>query len=315
MCYGWPVPGFRTLAPAKVNLVLRVGPRRSDGYHDIRSLMVPLGLADEVEVAVSTGRPGPVTCRCPGHPELDGSANLAARAAEALRRRLGRGDAVDVVVRKRIPITAGLGGGSSDAAAVLRCLARAWRVRDRRVLRAAALEAGSDVPFFLAGGPAWAAGRGERLRRARVPSRWILLAYPRSPALAIRAGDAYRWLDEARSGRSPPPRGRPRPDHPENDLMDPVLQRFPGLRTLWGWLAEAGAARPIMSGSGPTFFGAFADRAAASRAARDLAGRRVGGRGIDIVVVRTAVHTPGVSSWRSPRSASSRSTRTSSRRT
>jgi 4-diphosphocytidyl-2-C-methyl-D-erythritol kinase len=309
------VPRYRALAPAKVNLVLRVGPARPDGYHEIRSLMVPLDLADEVEVAVSAGRPGPVTCRCPGRPELDGPANLAARAAEALRRRLGRPDAVGIVVRKRTPVTAGLGGGSSDAAAVLRCLARAWRVRDRRLLRAAALEVGSDVPFFLAGGPAWAAGRGERLRRARVSPRWLVLAYPRSPGLAIRAGDAYRWLDEARSGRPVPQRGRPRPDRPENDLMGPALDRLPGLRTLRGWLAEAGAAGPIMSGSGPTFFGAFADRAAASRAARSLAGRRVDGMGIEVIVVRTAVHTPGVSSWRSPRSASSRSTRTSSRRT
>jgi len=305
---------YRTLAPAKVNLVLRVGPARADGYHDIRSLLVPLDLADEVEVAVSA-RPGPVTCRCPGRPELDGPGNLAARAAEALRRRLGRTEGVDVLVVKRVPVTAGLGGGSSDAAAVLRCLARAWRVRDRRVLRAAALEVGSDVPFFLAGGPAWAGGRGERLRRARVAPRWLLLAYPRAAALAIRAGDAYRWLDEARSGRPPPRRGRPRADRPENDLMGPALERHPALRTLWGRLAEAGAAGAMMSGSGPTFFGAFRDGAAAARAARALAGRRIAGDGVEAIVVRTVAHSPGVSSWRSPRSASSRSTRTSSGRT
>jgi 4-diphosphocytidyl-2-C-methyl-D-erythritol kinase len=306
---------LRAMAPAKVNLVLRVGPPRADGYHDILSLLVPLDLADEVRVTVRPGEPGPVTCRCPGRPDLDGPSNLAARAAEALRRRLGRGDAVEVIVRKRIPVTAGLGGGSSDAAAVLQCLARAWKVRDRRLLRAVALEVGSDVPFFMGDGPAWARGRGERLRPARVVPRWLLLVHPRDPALAIRAGDAYRWLDEARAGRPLAGRGRPRADRPENDLMGPALGRLPALRTLWGWLAEAGAARPILSGRGPTFFGAFADRAAATAAARSVGRRRAGDAGVEAVVARTVAHTPGVSSWRSPRSASSRSARTSSRRT
>jgi len=306
---------LRALAPAKVNLVLRVGPARADGFHDILSLMVPLDLADELKVAVRPGHPGPVTCRCPGRPDLDGPSNLAARAAEALRRRLGRDDAVDLVVTKRIPVTAGLGGGSSDAAAVLKCLARAWKVLDRRILREAALEVGSDVPFFLGGGPAWASGRGERLRRARVAPRWLLLLYPHDPSLAIRAGDAYRWLDEARSGRPLLRRGRPRATRPENDLMGPALERLPALRTLWGWLEETGAALPIMSGSGPTFFGAFADRASARAAARVVAGQRAGGAGVEGIVARTVAHTPGVSSWRSPRSASSRSTKTSSRPT
>jgi 4-diphosphocytidyl-2-C-methyl-D-erythritol kinase len=109
-----------TLAPAKVNLVLRVGRLRTDGYHDIESLMVPLDLADRVEVRISEGRPGPVTCRCPGHPDLAGPENLAARAALAFRRRFGMADRIDVRVEKRIPVTAGLGGGSSDAAASTR---------------------------------------------------------------------------------------------------------------------------------------------------------------------------------------------------
>jgi len=306
---------LRARAPAKVNLVLRVGLPRADGYHDVLSLMAPLDLCDEVDVSVRRGRPGPVTCRCPGRPELDGASNLAARAAEALRRRLGRSDAVHVVVAKRIPVTAGLGGGSSDAAAVLRCLARAWGVRDRRLVAAAALEVGSDVPFFLGTGASWARGRGERLRPARVRPAHLLLLYPRDPSLAIRAGDAYRWLDEARSGRPAPRRGRPAADRPENDLMEPCLARLPALRALRGWLEELGAAGPIMSGSGPTFFGAFPDRAAALAAARAVRRRRAGGDGVEAIVARTLARMPGVSPWRSPRSASSRSTRTSSRRT
>ena len=315
MVYHAAVIRLRTRAPAKVNLVLRVGSARPDGYHDISTLMVPLDLADEVRVTVRPGRGGEVSCRCPGRPDLDGPSNLAARAARALGARVGARDGVSIVVRKAIPVTAGLGGGSSDAAAVLRCLARAWRVRDGGLLRKVALEVGSDVPFFLGSGAAWASGRGERLRPARVEPLHLLLVYPRSPGLAIRAGDAYRWLDEARSGRPPERRGRPSAKVPENDLMEACLARMAPLRTLGGWLEELGAADPIMSGSGPTFFGAFRTREVARRAAAALQGREAGGAGVEAIVASTAVRMPGVSPWKSPRSASSRSTRTSSKPT
>jgi 4-diphosphocytidyl-2-C-methyl-D-erythritol kinase len=304
---------LRVRAPAKVNLVLRVGPARADGFHDLLTLMVPIDLADEVRVVVRAA-PGPVACRCPGRPDLDGPGNLAAVAALALRSRLGRRDGVDIRIDKRIPVVAGLGGGSSDAAAVLRCLSRAWAVRDRRLLSEVALSVGSDVPFFLGDGPAWARGRGERLRAAAVRPRHLLLLYPRDPALAIRAGDAYRWLDEDRAGGLPR-RGNPSSRRPENDLMAPCLARRASLGTLLGWLADAGAAAPIMSGSGPTVVGSFAGARPARAAARRLSGRRLDGSGVEVIVARTLARMRGVSPWKSPRSASSRSPRTSSRRT
>jgi 4-diphosphocytidyl-2-C-methyl-D-erythritol kinase len=305
---------LETLAPAKVNLVLRVGRLRADGFHDIESLMVPLDLADRVRVRVFEGRPGPVTCRCPDRPDLDGPGNLAALAAEAFRRRFGIADRIEVRVEKRIPVTAGLGGGSSDAAAVLRCLARAYRVRDARALAEAALEVGSDVPFFLGPGAAWARGRGERLRPARVPPLHLVIAYPRDPALAIRAGDAYRWLDEARSGGVPAmPRRRARPFRATdlaNDLAPPCFQRYPTLRAIRGRLEAHGATGVIMSGSGPTVFGLFESRSAA-RAAMPAMTERDRGEAVDAFLVRTLRRQPGVTSWKSPRSASSRSTRRS----
>ena len=304
---------LRAAAPAKVNLVLRVGPARADGFHDLVTLMVPLDLADEVRVVVRD-TPGPVTCRCPGRPDLDGPGNLAARAALALRARLGRSDRVDIRIEKRIPVVAGLGGGSSDAAAVLRCLSRAWRVRDRKLLTDVAQSVGSDVPFFLGSGPAWARGRGERLRPASVPPRHLLLLYPRALSLAIRAGDAYRWLDEDRAAGMAQ-RGKPSARRPENDLMAPCLARRPSLRTLQGWLADAGAAAPIMSGSGPTMVGSFAGAGPARSAARKLSRRRLDGAGVEVIVARTLARMRGVSPWKSPRSASFRSARTSSRRT
>jgi 4-diphosphocytidyl-2-C-methyl-D-erythritol kinase len=288
---------FRVRAAAKVNLALRVGPLRPDGYHDLATLMVPLDLVDAVAVRVHLGRSGEVACRVPNRPELDGRGNLAAQAAEAFRRRFGVADRTEIVVEKRIPVTAGLGGGSSDAAAVLRALALAYRIRDRAALAAAALEVGSDVPFFLGPGPAWATGRGEKLVAMSVPTLQLVLVYPRDPALAIRAGDAYRWLDASRAasgdaaGVPRPMRGAFRPALARNDLQGPCFERHPLLETLGARLVSAGATAAIMSGSGPTVFGIFAERAAARRAASRM---RENDPEIEIHVARTLRRHPGV---------------------
>jgi 4-diphosphocytidyl-2-C-methyl-D-erythritol kinase len=302
-----------TLAPAKVNLVLRVGPLRPDGYHEIDSLMVPLDLADRVEVRVLP-RPGPVSCRVPGRPDLDGPDNLAARAAEAFRRRFGARRAISIRIEKRVPVTAGLGGGSSDAAAVLRCLARAHGVSDRAALGEVALEVGSDVPFFLVGGAAWAGGRGETLVPATVPPLHLVLLHPRDPTLAIRAGDAYRWLDAARQGRTaawPPRRSRFLPTQVGNDLEPPCVARRPALGAFLGRLLGSGAAAAMMSGSGPTVFGVFPGGAAARRAARAIGSKEETGTDVEVLVARARRAHPRVTTWRSPRSGSSRSTRRS----
>ncbi len=302
---------LRAPAHAKVNLVLGVGPRRVDGYHDLETLMVPVALADVLRVRVTKGE-GPVTCRVPARPELDGPGNLAARAAESFRRTAGVNDGIEIEIEKRIPVTAGLGGGSSDAAAVFRALARAYRLPLER-FAADALEVGSDVPFFLGRGAAWARGRGELLADARVPTLHLVLAYPKDPALAIRAADAYRWLDEAR--RTSPPGaavqvrgdGAWRPEAARNDLQAPCLQRFPTLGRLLGRIAGLGASSAMMSGSGPSLFGIFSGHAAACRAGLVLEDDP----SIEVHVVRTLQRLPGVSRWKSPRSASSRSARRS----
>jgi 4-diphosphocytidyl-2-C-methyl-D-erythritol kinase len=300
-----------TLAPAKVNLVLRVGPLRPDGYHDVVSLMAPLDLGDLVEVRVSP-RAGPVTCRVPGRRDLDGASNLAARAAQAFLARFGVDRGVAIRIDKRTPVTAGLGGGSSDAAAVLRCLARASGVRDAAALAEVGLAIGSDVPFFLGPGPAWAGGRGERLEPAVVPTQHLVLLYPRDPALAIRAGQAYGWLDEARgpTARSTRP-GRPLrrgafgPTQTGNDLEAPCMAQRPALGALRGLLVGAGADAALMSGSGPTVFGLFAGRADARRAARAIEAA-VEDQEVEVLVARTTQRPPRIQPWRSPRSASSR---------
>ena len=303
---------FVTLAPAKVNLVLRVGPRRADGYHEILSLLVPLDLADTVQVTVKAGA-GEVTCRVPGQPDLDGPANLAARAAALVKARFGKGNAVAIRIAKRIPVTAGLGGGSSDAAAVIRALARAFGIRDRGALREIALQVGSDVPFFLEPGPAWARGRGEELSPARVPILDLVLLYPSDPSLAIRAGEAYAWFDED-SGPDAPSVPRRVPDFRaalvRNDLEPPCVARRPALSALLGRLQKQGGRPVIMTGSGPTVFGLFESRMAARGAARMIA-KEVAGAPVKVLAVRTVGRQPRVVPWRSPRSASSRSTRRS----
>ncbi len=307
-------PVLRARAPAKVNLVLRVGPLRPDGYHDLETLMVPLDLADEVTLRIRHGR-GPVSCRVPERSDLDGPSNLAARAAEAFRRRFGIGDAMAIGIVKRIPVTAGLGGGSSDAAAVLRALARAYGVRDRSALAEVALQIGSDVPFFLGPGAAWATGRGERLEPARVPALHLVLVTPRDPALAIRAREAYAWLDAARPA-SPPSLPRDlaprawRASLAHNDLQEPCFERRASLCAMADLLVGQGATAAIMSGSGPTVFGLFRDRAQARRAAERA--RRLD---VEVHVTRSLQRHPGVHRWKSPRSESSRSTKRSSRHT
>ena len=295
-----------TLAPAKVNLVLRVGPRRDDGYHEILSLVAPLDLADRVDVRIGR-RAGEVTCAVPGQRDLDGPSNLAARAALLFRRRFGVENAVAIRIAKRIPVTAGLGGGSSDAAAVLRVLAGAFRVADPRALAEIALEVGSDVPLFLGAGPAWARGRGERLTPAKVPPVHLVLLHPVDPALAIRAADAYRWLDDDRGAIVPPLPRRAvgfSPSALGNDLEPPCLGRRPGLSALPRLLVGQGATKAIMSGSGPTWFGAFTGRSAAVRAAGAIEGKGVVPE-VQVIVTRTVQTLPRVTPWRSPRSASS----------
>lgn len=190
-------------AHAKVNLLLSVRPGAdADGYHAVETVMCPLALADDVSVE-ETGRPG-VELACDPDP-LDGAPperNLAYRAAFATGEAFGRPVACRIRIAKRIPAQAGLGGGSSDAAAVLRCLALLWGEdpRDPRLMRAAR-GLGADVPFFLEGVPTLLTGRGD------VPvERFEPLALPAAlvkPAAGVPTGAAYTLLDRMRPAELP----------------------------------------------------------------------------------------------------------------
>jgi 4-diphosphocytidyl-2-C-methyl-D-erythritol kinase len=190
-----------TRAPAKVNRELRVGPRRDDGFHEIRSRFASLDLVDRIEARESDRLE--LACDPPDLP-ADRS-NLVFRAAEALASRLGREPAARIRLSKSIPTGAGLGGGSSDAAATLRLLGRLWgnELPDEELAGIAA-SLGSDVPFFLSGGEADVSGRGENVTpREDGPLEELILV---TPPFAISTAEVYAAFDRIGRASSPPER-------------------------------------------------------------------------------------------------------------
>jgi len=255
----------RAHAPAKVNLSLRVLARESTGYHQLETVFCALELSDEVEL--ERGGPG-IELEVEGQDTGPAEANLAYRAAEAFCQACGRAAALRIRLRKRIPVGAGLGGGSSDAATTLLALnALHDEPLDGATLLRIGAGLGSDVPFFLAGSPlALAWGRGERLLPLPpLPRAPVLVAVP---DFAIATADAYLALDRHRAAHDE----RPGPGIFEparfgswddiaavavNDFEAPTFERFPVLGSVKAALGEAGATLSLLSGSGSALFGVF----------------------------------------------------------
>lgn len=264
-------------AHAKVNLDLRVLGARPDGFHELRTVFQTIELHDTL---TCLERPGPfgLRCRTPGVP-LDAS-NLVWRAAAALWTALGRkGDPRDAVVtiEKHIPVQAGLGGGSADAAAALVGLGRLWGGVPATLRREVGSGIGADVAFFLSGGTALALGRGEEIYPlVDLPPYWVVIV---RPAFGVSTAEAYGWYDEDRTAGLKDPRELqilpvPWPSRAAqmvNDLEPPVVRRHPEIASLKASLREAGALAAAMSGSGSAVFGLFRSRAAAARSLRPLA--------------------------------------------
>ena len=190
---------LRAEAPAKINRELRVGPVRSDGFHEVRSRIVAIDLADVIEVETGAGS---LTLSCAGLPVPCDESNLVVRAAKALAERLGRRVA-DAAIRleKRIPVGAGLGGGSSDAARALALLSRLWGSRlGPEELSEVAASLGSDVPFFLVGGEAEVSGRGERVHP--LPDSPVAELLVIVPPFSTSTADIYAW--HRRAGAADP---------------------------------------------------------------------------------------------------------------
>jgi 4-diphosphocytidyl-2-C-methyl-D-erythritol kinase len=268
---------LRCTAPGKVNLYLHVTGRRPDGYHTLESLVVFTRLGDVVAVKpASTLRLSVTGPFASAIADVDPAENLAMRAATALARRFSVRTGADIALRKNLPVAAGIGGGSSDAAATLRLLDRLWCLdAPPVVLSGIAADIGADVPVCLAGRPSLVAGIGETCRPlAALPAWWLVLANPGRP-LPTAAVFARFDLEAMRGTRGVSGRGDVALDRirrAANDLDGSARLLVPEIDSLISALAGSrGCHLARLSGSGPTCFGVFDDRRDAARAARGLA--------------------------------------------
>jgi 4-diphosphocytidyl-2-C-methyl-D-erythritol kinase len=301
------VNGLTARAPAKLNLQLSVGPLRADGYHDLATVFHAIDLFDELTV-----QPAPrLSVRVEGEGARHvpaGNANLAARAAAALRRAAGVTQAAKILIRKRIPVAAGLAGGSADAAAALVACNRLWGAGfGSAELAGIAAGVGSDVPFCLAGGTAVGLGRGERLSPALVSGRyhWVLCVadaglstaavYAECDRLRAGGGDGRRTPRRRADGVSSDLLAALRSGDPaavgallSNDLQPAALSLRPQLRMVLEAGRERGALGGVVCGSGPT----CAFLAAGEKHALDLA-VALAGAGVCRYVARASGPAPG----------------------
>lgn len=265
-------------APAKVNLYLRILGVRSDGFHDLETLFQAVELCDDVEVSHGDGEG--VVLEVEGPDLGPAEENLAYRAAAALLDEVGASSGLVVRLRKHIPAGAGLGGGSSDAAAVLRAanVLLGRPVPDTRLVELGAT-LGSDVAFFLGSSTlALGTGRGERLEPCpSLPEAYLVLALP---PVHVATGGAYAALDRAREAAGERPcfgSVTPRPESwrevariASNDFELVVPARHQPIRAALSALRRAGAVFSMLSGSGAACFGMFEDQDAAGRASHQV---------------------------------------------
>lgn len=233
-------------APAKINLFLEVVNRRKDNYHTIISVMQAVSLYDRISI---DPRPRALSLSCNRADLPTDVRNLAMRAAVALKKKAGVSRGAAITLEKNIPLGAGLGGGSSDAAAVLKGLIDLWDIRlPRRELAALAASLGADVPFFLAGGRAQATGIGDRLTPLPVKRKqWYILVNPGFPVSTPWVYGNLRF----------PLTKRPKNNRITklfNRLEEVVLPHYPAIRKIKDILAAEGI-KAVMSGSGSTVFG------------------------------------------------------------
>lgn len=267
--------------PAKINLHLEVLDKRSDGYHDIATLFYPIAwLNDDVCLEIIEPSTGSIEVLCDIPDVPDGESNICHAAAAKFAETAGIAPSWRITITKRIPVAAGLGGGSSNAAATLKLLNDNARRLDDREIREIALSVGADVPFFLDPKPSIGRGLGELLEPVEPGTDLnVLLINPRFP---VSAAWAYQNLKRSsiteitledspilsafRSGRL-----EMMPKIIRNDLAPALLEKFPLLQIIMSELEETGAVSIGISGSGPTLFAIFADCDSLKNAAAKLA--------------------------------------------
>jgi 4-diphosphocytidyl-2-C-methyl-D-erythritol kinase len=260
-------------APAKINVILRILGRRPDGFHNLWSIMQTVALEDEVQIRLRADRQD-IQLRCDATQLAADQSNLVYRAATEVLARAQQSIGLDIELRKRIPIGAGLGGGSSDAAATIIGLNHLLRLEWSPTQMAHVGQLlGSDVPFFLFAPSAFVAGRGETVRPVVVEgTRWIVLV---NPGFGVNTKWAYQELAATRTAVTPLSLVQREIDRQsrvswaqliaaaENDFEAPVFATHGKLREIKRSLQAHGAEIALLSGSGATVFGVFADEARA----------------------------------------------------
>jgi len=288
---GLPSGKYRIKTPAKLNLRLKVTGRRPDGYHELVTVMVPIDLCDLIEARAVPGTAVGLACNGLSVPEDE--TNLVVRAAKAFLSEAGIGSGVSLELKKNIPVAAGMGGGSSDAAATLLLLNEMWsRPVSMPVLHRIAGGLGADVPFFLYCRPALATGIGDRLQPlSQWPETWYVTV---TPPVRVSTAWAYRQLKMELTEKEYEHTIYLLKKRPftvsrllENDLERVTSARYSIIDTIKHQLLELGAEAALMTGSGPTVFGIFGSRREACGAMDRL-------RGLGSVFVTTNWEGPPV---------------------
>jgi 4-diphosphocytidyl-2-C-methyl-D-erythritol kinase len=243
-------------APAKLNLFLHVIGRRQDGHHDLQTIFQLIDRCDRIGLAVrADGR----IIRSGGLPDVEPEKDLAVRAARALQRHTGIAQGADIQVIKLIPVGAGLGGGSSDAASVLLGLNALWRCElSVDELARLGLTLGADVPVFVHGNSAWGEGRGERLMAMELPPRWFLVIHP---GAAVSTADSFQAPELTRNSAIITIRAFP--ESRAVNVFEPVVcARHPAVAEALDWLrgqidAHGVAITARLTGTGACIFSSF----------------------------------------------------------
>jgi 4-diphosphocytidyl-2-C-methyl-D-erythritol kinase len=266
---------LRGLAPAKINLFLRVTGRRRDGYHELDSVFLPISIYDRVDIELRPAYAAAVQLRCDSDTLPTDERNLAFKGAREFLAEFSLRAEVLINLHKEIPTGAGLGGGSSDAGAVLRMMAELCGVRQSAALLAVAIRLGADVPFFLNPTPSRVRGIGERIEALdRIEKPFLLIAVPSvevPTALVFRDLQPDHW-----SGPAPERdmlaiiQGRIRREHLVNDLEQVAIAKWPEIGEVKKLLEAAGARAAAMTGSGGSVFGIFDSSSGVSRARQEI---------------------------------------------
>lgn len=303
------MPQISGRAYAKVNLGLRILDRRPDGFHELRTVFQTISLFDRLHLDWAAGRAGGISLVC-NREDLRSPDNLVVRAADAVLAAAGKKGRLKITLEKRIPSGAGLGGGSTDAAATLLGLSRLLKSPPApEIVSEIAADLGSDVPFFLHGGRSVGVGRGEEVYPLpELPKQWLLLL---APNLHSSTPEAYRDLAQSRDegltavdkrriinvfgSRTGVPGVRAAQSFAgalANDFEDVIFHRYPHLAVLKSHLKKLGAHGSALSGSGSALYGLFPSKKAA-----ETARKRLGKIDGDVFVVSTVTRRVCASAW------------------